>query len=349
MDNKDEIYIKRCLQLAEYGRGSVSPNPMVGCVIVYKDRIIGEGFHRKYGEAHAEVHAINSVKEKSLLAKSTLYVNLEPCSHHGKTPPCSDLIISKNIPRVVLASTDPNPLVAGNGIKKLQDAGISVTQGVLNADAEFFNRRFYTFYQKKRPYIILKYARSADGFIDHERTKKHPHPAWITNDYCKMLVHKWRTEEDAFMVGTRTVMLDNPQLTARMWPGKNPLRISLDEFNVIEKTVHLLDNSTPTLIFTSEKKTQQKNIDFEKINFTKSVVQQILDVLYKRKIQSLVVEGGHDLLQSFIDENMWDEAKVFTGDIVFGKGTPEPVLNGVLQSVDYYGNSELRIFYPALA
>ncbi|HRW22055.1 MAG TPA: bifunctional diaminohydroxyphosphoribosylaminopyrimidine deaminase/5-amino-6-(5-phosphoribosylamino)uracil reductase RibD [Bacteroidales bacterium] len=349
MDNKDEIYIKRCLQLAEYGRGSVSPNPMVGCVIVYKDRIIGEGFHRKYGEAHAEVHAINSVKEKSLLAKSTLYVNLEPCSHHGKTPPCSDLIISKNIPRVVLASTDPNPLVAGNGIKKLQDAGISVTQGVLNADAEFFNRRFYTFYKKKRPYIILKYAKSADGFIDHERTKKHPHPAWITNDYCKMLVHKWRTEEDAFMVGTRTVMLDNPQLTARMWPGKNPLRISLDEFNVIEKTVHLLDNSTPTLIFTSEKKTQQKNIDFEKINFTKSVVQQILDVLYKRKIQSLVVEGGHDLLQSFIDENMWDEARVFTGDIVFGKGTPEPVLNGVLQSVDYFGNSELRIFYPALA
>lgn len=346
MDNIDKQYMERCLQLATYGLGKVSPNPMVGCVIVCNNKIIGEGFHRAYGGAHAEVHAINSVKEEKDLKESTLYVNLEPCSHYGKTPPCSDLIIAKGIPKVVVANFDPNPLVAGKGIEKMKKAGIEVTTGILVEKAEHLNRRFFSYHKKHRPYIILKYAKSADGFIDKKRKDNNSPPEWITNEYCRTLVHKWRCEEDAFMVGTKTVFLDNPQLTSRNWIGKNPLRISIDESNLLNSSYNLLDGSTPSLIFTSETKENKPNIEYYKIDFKQDVIPQIVNALYKKSIQSLVVEGGQKLLQSFIDTGYWDEARVFTGEKQFMEGISQPKLTGEVIKTQQFGNSKLQIIYP---
>ena len=293
-------YMLRCLELAKSGLGKVAPNPLVGCVIVYKDKIIGEGFHRKYGGPHAEVHAVNSVIDDAKLKESTLYVNLEPCSHYGKTPPCTDLIIRKKIKKVVIGCRDVYAEVDGKGIEKLKKAGIEVITGVLEEESREINKRFFTYHQKKRPYIILKWAQTLDGFIDKRRDHRKVKDARITNEISRSLVHKWRTEEQGIMVGTETAIADNPKLNVRNWTGKNPLRIAVDRSLRIPETHHLLDRSVPTLIFCEKEKENKENLKFYKINFANQSLQEMLDLMYKNNIQSIIVEGGEKLLNSFI-------------------------------------------------
>jgi diaminohydroxyphosphoribosylaminopyrimidine deaminase/5-amino-6-(5-phosphoribosylamino)uracil reductase len=299
---------------------------MVGSVIVHNDVIIGEGWHKKAGEPHAEVNAINSVKDKSLLQKATIYVSLEPCSHFGKTPPCCDLIIKNKIPNVIIGSVDPNIKVAGNGIKKLIEAGANVTVGVLETECYDLNKRFFTFHQKKRPYIILKWAETKDGFIAPIE-KLEQKPVWITNPYSRQLVHKWRTEEQSILVGTQTVIDDNPKLNARDWYGNNPIRLVIDQNNRITKNSHIFDNQTKTIIF-SKIKTEiaEENTIFEVIDFEQNIAQQIIVILYKYQIQSVIIEGGKQTLQTFIDANLWDEARIFIGNSRFNIGTKAPKL-----------------------
>ena len=319
--------MRRCLELAKNGLGTTYPNPMVGSVIVYNDKIIGEGWHKKSGEPHAEVNAVNSVKDKSLLKKSTIYVSLEPCSHFGKTPPCCDLIIKNEIPNVVIGTVDPNVKVAGNGIIKLIEAGKNVQVGVLEAECNELNKRFFTFHQKKRPYVILKWAESKDGFIS-PLTKSEQKPVWITNEFSRQLVHKWRSEEQAILVGTNTAINDNPKLDVRDWTGNNPIRIVLDQTNRIPKDSHLFNNQVKTIIFSnSTTRINSENTIFEIIDFKQNLAEQILNALYKHKIQSLIIEGGSKTLQTFIDQNLWDEARVFIGNQSFETGINGPVLN----------------------
>jgi len=325
--SNNETYIKRCLDLAVKGLGQVAPNPMVGCVIVCDGEIIGEGYHEQYGQAHAEVNAVNSVKDKSLLKKSTLYVNLEPCSHFGKTPPCADLIIEHKIPYVVIGSIDSNSLVSGKGIEKLAKAGVDVKIGTLEDDCKKLNKRFFTYHEKKRPYIILKWAQTADGFIDVKRNEEGTSkPIQISNSDSKKLLHLWRSQEQAIMIGTNTALLDNPQLTVREVEGKNPLRITVDKWLRIPKQFNLFDKTTPTLIFTSVNEPSQTNLEFVQVDFEKAVIPQMLDELYKRNIQSLIVEGGENILNRFIDAGLWDSARVFISDKELGKGVTAPVM-----------------------
>jgi diaminohydroxyphosphoribosylaminopyrimidine deaminase/5-amino-6-(5-phosphoribosylamino)uracil reductase len=321
-----EKYIRRCIELAKNGLGTTYPNPMVGSVIVYDDKIIGEGWHKKAGEPHAEVNAINSVKDKSLLNKATIYVSLEPCSHFGKTPPCCDLIIKNKIPNVVIGTVDPNEKVAGNGIKKLIEAGTHVTVGILEAECNELNKRFFTFHEKKRPYIILKWAESKDGFIAPlEKLEKKP--VWITNQYSRQLVHKWRSEEQAIFVGTQTVIDDNPKLGVRDWTGNNPIRVVLDQNNRISNDSQIFDSHTKTIVFSKFKPTVEKeNIIFEVIDFEQNIATQIVQKLYQHQIQSVIIEGGRQTLQTFIDENLWDEARIFIGDIKIKEGIKAPIL-----------------------
>lgn len=325
--NIHEKYIKRCIELAQNGLGTTYPNPMVGSVIVYEDKIIGEGWHKKAGEPHAEVNAVKSVKDKSLLKKATIYVSLEPCSHFGKTPPCCDLIIANEIPNVVVGTVDPNEKVAGRGILKLIEAGANVTVGVLEEECNELNKRFFTFHQKKRPYIILKWAESQDGFLAPEKEiDQARQPIWITNQYSRQLVHKWRTEEQAILVGTQTVVDDNPKLNARDWNGNNPVRVVIDQNNRIDENSFIFDDSVKTFIFSKESKRSKENTQFEVIDFDKNSIPQILDVLYQNQIQSIIIEGGRQTLQSFIDENLWDEARIFVGKTSFLNGTKAPII-----------------------
>jgi diaminohydroxyphosphoribosylaminopyrimidine deaminase/5-amino-6-(5-phosphoribosylamino)uracil reductase len=325
--NTDETYMQRCLQLALKGFGNVAPNPMVGCVIVSNDKIIGEGYHQQYGQAHAEVNAINSVEDKKLLLNSTLYVNLEPCAHYGKTPPCADLIIEHKIPNVVIGGTDSNSIVNGRGIEKLTTAGINVKVGVLEDECIQLNKRFFTFHEKKRPYIILKWAQTANGFIDIKRNEENPGKALqISSSESRKLLHQWRSQEQSIMVGTTTALLDNPQLTVREWKGKNPLRITIDKWLRIPKHFHVFDKTTPTLIFTALDEPSVNNLTFVKIDFEKPIIPQILKELYGRTIQSLIVEGGEQLLNSFINEGLWDEARVFISNNKIKNGVNAPVL-----------------------
>jgi len=326
--NIHEKYIKRCINLAENGFGTTFPNPMVGSVIVYENQIIGEGWHKKAGEPHAEVNAIRSVKDKSLLKKATIYVSLEPCSHFGKTPPCCDLIIEHQIPNVVVGTVDPNEKVAGNGIKKLIAAGANVTVGVLEKECKELNKRFFTFHQQKRPYIILKWAQSQDGFLSPEKEiEQDRKPVWITNAYSRQLVHKWRSEEQAILAGTQTVIDDNPKLNTRDWSGNNPVRVVLDQNNRIPKDSFIFDSTVKTIVFTkSETNLSAENTNFEVIDFNQNIIPQILAVLHQNQIQSIIIEGGLQTLQSFIDENIWDEARIFTGNISFEKGTKAPMI-----------------------
>ncbi|MFV8326754.1 bifunctional diaminohydroxyphosphoribosylaminopyrimidine deaminase/5-amino-6-(5-phosphoribosylamino)uracil reductase RibD [Flavobacterium sp. ZS1P14] len=322
-----EKYIKRCIELARNGLGTTYPNPLVGSVIVYQDKIIGEGWHKKAGEAHAEVNAVDSVKDKALLKKATIYVSLEPCSHFGKTPPCCDLIIKNKIPNVVIGTIDPNIKVAGNGIKKLIEAGMQVTVGILEAECHELNKRFFTFHEKKRPYIILKWAESQDGFIA-PLEKEEKKPVWITNVYSRQLVHKWRTEEQAILVGTQTAIDDNPKLNARDWNGNNPIRLILDQNNRIPKNSHLFNNEVKTILFSKSQTTIEKeNTIFEVIDFEQNIAKQILKALYQHQIQSVIIEGGRQTLQTFIDVNLWDEARIFVGNIQFTTGTKAPILD----------------------
>ncbi|MFZ4399836.1 MAG: bifunctional diaminohydroxyphosphoribosylaminopyrimidine deaminase/5-amino-6-(5-phosphoribosylamino)uracil reductase RibD [Bacteroidales bacterium] len=344
--NQDHTYMLRCLELAKKGFSNVAPNPMVGCVIVHENKIIGEGFHRKYGEAHAEVNAIHSVINKELLTEATVYVNLEPCSHYGKTPPCADLLIKYQVKEVVIANTDPNPLVAGKGIEKLKNAGIKVITGVLEEEAKILNKRFFCYFTKNRPYIILKWAKTLDGFMDIDRSVPGSNiNNWITNNELKILVHKWRTEEAAIIVGTNTAINDNPRLNIRNWNGNQPLRLVLDENLILAETLNLFDKQHPTVVFTSLNRTNSHNISYQTINFCKDPIQQILNYLYEVKITSLIVEGGRELLQSFINQELWDEARILTGNKTFTKGLKAPEIKGISISDEKINKDRLKIIY----
>ncbi|OCB78037.1 bifunctional diaminohydroxyphosphoribosylaminopyrimidine deaminase/5-amino-6-(5-phosphoribosylamino)uracil reductase RibD [Flavobacterium crassostreae] len=325
--NIHQKYLHRCIALAKNGLGTTYPNPMVGSVIVYNNTIIGEGWHKKAGEAHAEVNAIRSVKDQSLLKKATIYVSLEPCSHHGKTPPCSDLILEHQIPNVVIGTVDPNVQVAGRGIKKLESAGVKVTVGVLEKECRALNKRFFTYHLQKRPYIILKWAQTNDGFIAPKQ-KTEQKPVWITNRYSRQLVHKWRTEEQAILVGTRTVLEDNPRLDVRDWAGTNPIRMVLDINQRIPKSLHVYNNQVKTIVLTGNKlESEEPNSCMEYLDKDQNIATQIAAIAYKHQIQSVIIEGGSQTLQTFIDADLWDEARVFVGNNTFKTGTPAPRLD----------------------
>lgn len=341
----EEKLMRRCLQLAEYGKGHVAPNPMVGAVVVYNGKIIGEGYHREYGHPHAEVNAIASVKDQSLLEKSTLYVNLEPCSHYGKTPPCAALIIEKKIPRVVVGHLDPFPEVAGRGIQMLRNAGVEVKTDFLKEECEALNKRFLTFHRLKRPYIILKWAQSADGFLDREREPNDGRKAEVfSNDLTRMAVHKLRAEEAAIMVGSRTAVLDNPSLTVRYWAGPNPLRVTLDRDMSFPENLCLLDHQVPTVIFTENEVEDSDGLTYVKVTFVKNVLSQITDYLYRHNIQSLIVEGGSVLHKSFITEALWDEAHVEIAPNTLGTGVPAPQIDGTLILVEKCKKSTIIVY-----
>jgi len=345
LKNKEK-YIKRCIELAKLGLGNTYPNPLVGSVIVYKNRIIGEGYHKKCGEAHAEVNAVNSVKDKSLLKHSTLYVNLEPCSHIGRTPACSTMIIANKIPKVVIGCIDTFSKVSGKGVEMLKNAGIDVVVGVLEAKSREVNKRFFTFNEKNRPYIILKWAQTKDGFIDIVKTNKTQKGEWITNELSKALVHKWRSEEAAIMVGTNTVIMDNPQLDVREWTGENPMRVTIDKSLKLSQNLNILSNRIPTIIYNERKKLKLQNTEYVKIDFRKEIVWQILKDLYSKDIQSIIIEGGEKLLNSFIKSNLWDEARIFTGNKYFKDGIKAPKINTKKSKKYIIGDdSELNILH----
>jgi diaminohydroxyphosphoribosylaminopyrimidine deaminase/5-amino-6-(5-phosphoribosylamino)uracil reductase len=340
-----EIYMQRCLELAALGAGSVSPNPMVGAVIVHDGKVIGEGYHQKYGEAHAEVNAVNTVissysNHAELLKKSTIYVSLEPCAHYGKTPPCADLIIKHQIPKVVVGCRDPFAQVDGKGIEKLQTAGIEVKLGVLEKKCQWLNRRFFTRVQKQRPYIILKWAQTADGFFAPADGSQH----WITGPESRKLVHQWRAEEDAILVGKNTILADNPQLNVRYAEGKSPKRVVIDRRLELNEQLNVFDQSVETLIF-NEIKTdidgKNKYIALE--DFDRFVPQYILFQLYLQDLQSVIIEGGAYTLKAFIDAGLWDEARIFTGASVLENGIKAPVVTGTIISERMVGADSLQI------
>jgi diaminohydroxyphosphoribosylaminopyrimidine deaminase/5-amino-6-(5-phosphoribosylamino)uracil reductase len=337
--------MKRCLQLAANGFPAAMPNPSVGAVIVHRGQIIGEGYTSAYGGSHAEVNAVASVKDKSLLKESTIYVSLEPCSHFGKTPPCSDLIIKHQIPKVVIGTIDPFAKVAGRGIQKLKDAGCKVVLNIMKDACIASNKRFFTFHQHKRPYIILKWAQTQDGFIDKIRQENDPvQPNWITNTYARQLVHKWRSEEAAILVGTNTAITDNPKLNTRDWHGNNPVRVVLDKSLRIPENYALVDESVKTIVLTEKQKASTENCIFETIDFSKQLAQQVCDVLYAHNLQSVIIEGGKQTLQTFIDAYLWDEARVFTGAISFSQGIEAPTFQGRLLDATKILDNSLDIY-----
>ena len=335
----DEMYMSRCIQIAANGLGTTYPNPFVGSVIVHNNKIIGEGFTSEYGGPHAEVNAINSVKNPELLKKSTLYVTLEPCAHFGKTPPCADLIIKKEIKRVVIGTLDPFSKVNGQGYLRLLKNGVDVTLNILENECLELNKRFLTFHQKKRPYIILKWAQTEDGYMGRDDIQK-----WITNQYSKQLVHKWRTEEEAILVGKNTALIDNPQLNSRLWNGKNPLRIAIDKNLAIPRSFHLFDQSQPTVIFNSLEDVAEENLILKKIDFSEKIIPQVIDYLYQKNIQSLIIEGGSDTIQYFIETNLWDEARILSSDTIWNEGILAPRIKGTRIGKYRFLNDELNIF-----
>ena len=343
-----ETYMLRCLQLAKLGEGNVAPNPMVGAVLVHQNIIIGEGYHQKYGEAHAEVNCIDSVSEsnKSLICQSTIYVSLEPCAHFGKTPPCADLIIKNNIPNVVIGCRDSYGEVNGKGIYKLQQAGVNVTIGVLEKKAQELNRRFFTFHTKKRPYIILKWAQSADDKIANEDFSA----LKISSDITNRLVHTWRSEEASIFVGTTTALIDDPSLTTRFWPGNNPVRLVIDRHLKLPLTLQLFNQASKTIVFNEIKNQVVNNVQYFKIGSVENMVPEILNALFQLNIQSVLVEGGTKLLQSFIDMNCWDEARVITNDaLTIGKGIQAPLLsNNLLKNKIKLSTDDIVIYQPQI-
>ena len=331
--------MRRCLQIARNGTAAALPNPSVGAVIVCDNRIIGEGFTSAYGGPHAEVNAINAVKDKSLLTKSTIYVSLEPCNHFGKTPPCCDLILKYDIPTIVIGCQDPNVLVAGKSIQKLKTAGKEVFVGVLEKECQDSNRRFLLFHTKKRPYIILKWAESKDGFIapaaayrksDNQSINQ---PFWISNGYSRQLTHKWRSEEQTILIGTQTAIDDNPRLDVRDWSGKSPVKIVLDQNNRIPKENYIFDNRSNTIVLSA--------VD---LDFKNNIAAQIAHIIYERNIASVIIEGGRQTLQTFIDENLWDEARVFRGAMILNEGIKAPEFRAKLMATKAIIDDELLIF-----
>jgi len=337
----EEFFMQRCIELASKAMGCASPNPMVGSVIVYNNKIIGEGYHEKYGSHHAEVNAINSVKDKSLLSKSTLYVNLEPCAHFGKTPPCSDLIIQNKIPEVVIGCVDTFSEVSGKGIERMRSVGIDVKVGVLENESRELNKRFFTFHEKKRPYIILKWAESKDGFIAPKNQTK---PFWMTSSESKKLAHKWRAEEDAILVGRITAEKDNPSLTVREVEGSNPIRIIIDKDLKLSADFNLFNNDAKTIVFNQLKSEENNSNNYIKINFH-NLTKNILQELHKQNIQSIIIEGGTKTLQSFIDKNLWDEARIFTTKKTLTEGVKPPTIEGEIISEDETGGDRFKILY----
>jgi len=321
----------RCIQLAKNGLGTTYPNPLVGCVIVHDDKIIGEGWHHKAGQAHAEVNAINSMNDATLLREATVYVSLEPCSHFGKTPPCTNMIIDKGIKKVVIGSIDPNPKVSGQGVQKLKDAGCKVNVGVCQKECDELNKRFFTFHLKKRPYIFLKWAQSEDGFIV-PKERKQQGPVWITSSHSRQMVHKMRAKEQAILVGTNTVIADDPSLTTRYWKGNSPTRIVLDRNLRIPRDTKVYDGKVKTLFITEKNSDNESNLFFEPIDFSEKVAQQICDIAHRHAIQSMIVEGGSQMLQTFIESSYWDEAFVFIGNNTFDAGVKAPKFKGTLVS-----------------
>lgn len=316
--------MQRCLSLAAKGLGGTYPNPMVGAVIVHNNKIIGEGWHKKAGAPHAEVNAINSVQNPELLAEATLYVSLEPCSHFGKTPPCADLVIAKGIKKVVVGCSDPNPKVAGNGIAKLITAGCTVLLGVLEEECKALNKRFFCFHKNRRPFIILKWAESRDGYIAPLK-KSRQAPVWLSGKTSRQLVHKWRTQEQAILVGANTALADNPKLTARDWNGPSPLRVVIDLNNRLPKSLSVFNSDAPSLLVTKATPAEiPPHIQILVIDKDKEVLPQLLDYLVVLNIQSLIVEGGTDTINQFIAQGLWDEARVFKAPVSLNKGIVAP-------------------------
>ncbi|MFT4153437.1 bifunctional diaminohydroxyphosphoribosylaminopyrimidine deaminase/5-amino-6-(5-phosphoribosylamino)uracil reductase RibD [Parafilimonas sp.] len=352
MIQRDELYMRRCIQLAKLGAGTVAPNPMVGAVLVYENSIIGEGYHQKYGEAHAEVNCIDSVKEadKQFMERSTLYVSLEPCAHFGKTPPCSDLLIRKKIPKVIIGCRDPFKEVDGKGIEKLKAAGAEVVTGILETACKNVNKRFFTFHTQKRPYIILKWAQAVNKIIATNDDRR----LIISNKLTDRLVHKWRHEAAAILVGTNTAIADNPYLTNRLWAGKNPVRLVIDKNLKLPLKLKIFNADAPTIVFNYEKHTINPNQNFlnqvyyYRTNKYNSLVQQIAKACYELNIQSVLVEGGAKLLQSFIDENICDEIRIITNkDLVVKDGLPAPVFGGAFSRSPgfFIQNDEMEFFF----
>lgn len=354
---RHELYMSRCLQLATLAAGNTAPNPMVGAVLIYDNRIIGEGYHKQYGQPHAEVNCIGSVStyDEQLISKSIMYVSLEPCAHHGKTPPCADLIIHHKIPEVVIGCRDPFTKVDGKGIEKLKAEGVNVTVGVLEKECKELNRRFFTFHTSHRPYIILKWAQTNNGIIGNADSNQ----LHISNPYTNRLVHKWRSEEAAILVGTNTAHSDDPALTTRLWTGNNPVRLVLDMNLVLPHHLQLFDNNVTTIVFNSLQNTiesfndindQVKKIWYYQVTTDTSIVHQIVNALYHLNIQSVLIEGGAKLLQSFINEGMWDEARIITNETLqVAGGVKAPVLNAgriikdeqlINDRIVYYSNTQ---------
>ncbi len=332
----------RCLQLAGLGAGSVAPNPMVGAVLVYKDKIIGEGFHQKYGEAHAEVNCIKSVKEieKSFIEKSTLYVSLEPCNHFGKTPPCTDLILENKIPKVVIGCIDVYKEVEGKGILKLQKAGLEVVSGLLEKECIELNKRFFTFHQKFRPYIILKWAQSVNGKIGVVDRR-----VLISNEYTNRVVHKWRSEESAILVGTNTVLQDDPFLTNRLWRGKNPVRIIIDKNLKLQASLKIFNADSKTIIFNLLRDSVKENVLYIKLR-KENFLNDLMHSLFENNIQSVIIEGGPKTLQSFIDKDLWDEARVITNEeLIIENGIAAPeIRNFILEKYEKYASDMISYY-----
>lgn len=338
-------FMARCLDLAIKGLGNTGSNPLVGSVIVCGDIIIGEGYHRKFGENHAEVNAIQSVKNKNILKQSTLFVNLEPCSHYGKTPACSDLIIRAGIPRVVIGTVDTSSKVAGKGIDKMKSAGYNIEVGIMNEESRFINRRFFTFHEKKRPYIILKWAQSADGFVDIQRGQNSKiGPNWISGPYERILVHKWRSEEEAILVGTKTAQKDDPSLNVRDWPGNSPLRLVIDRDLKLNHKLKLFSGSIKTVVFTEKIRKHRDLVKFETLDFSQPIWPQIMDYLYREEMVSLLIEGGTKTINSLLLSGLWDEARVFKGAKYFHQGVPAPHLADKYTGLIKMWSTDLEIY-----
>jgi diaminohydroxyphosphoribosylaminopyrimidine deaminase/5-amino-6-(5-phosphoribosylamino)uracil reductase len=342
--DRDKIYMRRCFELARKGLGMTGANPLVGSVIVHKDRIIGEGYHHEFGGPHAEVNAIRAVKEASLLPESTLYCNLEPCSHHGKTPPCSMLIKQKGLQRVVVSNLDPFPSVNGKGIKYMEEAGIDVETACLEDEGAHLNRRFLHYINYRRPYVILKWAQTADGFIDLVREPGDQEgPRWISDEVCRTLVHKWRSEESAIMVGTNTILTDNPSLNVRNWAGENPVRITLDRNGRLSDSAQILDGTQETIVFTGIQGNYSGKIQTVQADASYEMV-DVMEELFDRQIVSVFVEGGAKLHRSFLESGLWDEARVFTGKMLFDQGVKAPEIDEKPDETVSIGDTKLEVY-----
>ncbi|WP_051632999.1 bifunctional diaminohydroxyphosphoribosylaminopyrimidine deaminase/5-amino-6-(5-phosphoribosylamino)uracil reductase RibD [Thermonema rossianum] len=348
--HEDRVWMQRALQLATYGKGQVAPNPLVGSVVVHQGRILGEGWHQRYGEAHAEVNALRQVTNEALLRESTVYVNLEPCAHFGKTPPCARLLVEKQVRRVVVANLDPNPLVAGKGIEILRAAGIEVTTGVCQEAGYWLNRRFFTFMTQRRPYIVLKWAQSSDGYL----APLPPAPLWMTGKRSKQLVHRWRTEESAILAGKNTLLIDNPQLTARLWHGKQPLRIVIDRQGQLPPSLKVFDRQAPTLYFGPQQGAARPlpghiehcAIPAAEAQEHTTLLAFVLEECYRRGIQSIFVEGGKQTLETFLKMGCWDELRLFIAPCLLQHGLAAPTLPPGARLLDRQEiDGDLLLFY----